>query len=383
MIICYAHGGSDNHGCEAIIRGTKENTTQSILVYSSNLLADQNYGLGEMSELRSDSYKRYHHPMKWFFTKMAAVVLKKTSSFYLIDGKTEGVYLFVGGDNYCYPGLLPFILKVNEKIRSQGNRTVLWGTSIEPEVLDQPEVLEDIKKYDLIFARESLTYEALVNHGLKEKTFLYPDPAFAMKVKEIKAPKGLLDKPVIGMNISPLIMKYTEESNKIEQGYLDMIQYILKNTDYNIALIPHVVKRNNNDLTVIQNLSEKISSDRIFIIEDHPAEELKYIISKCDFFIGARTHSTIAAYSTCVPTLVIGYSIKANGIARDLFGTEEGYVVDVRSMKDSKEMLDAFLRLFEQKESIREHLNTQIPIWKERAAEAGKILDSHIERWSK
>lgn len=37
-------------------------------------------------------------------------------------------------------------------------------------------------------------------------------------------------------------------------------------------------------------------------------------------FAGARTHSTIAALSSGVPTLSFAYSIKATGINRDLFG---------------------------------------------------------------
>ena len=66
------------------------------------------------------------------------------------------------------------------------------------------------------------------------------------------------------------------------------------------------------------------------MINDKNCMEIKGIISKCRFFIGARTHSTIAAYSTCVPTLAVGYSIKARGIARDIFGTEDNYVVPVQ-----------------------------------------------------
>ncbi len=51
-----------------------------------------------------------------------------------------------------------------------------------------------------------------------------------------------------------------------------------------------------------------------------------------------RTHATIAAYSTGVPTLVVGYSVKARGIARDLFGTEDGYVLPVQQLKESDEL---------------------------------------------
>lgn len=66
------------------------------------------------------------------------------------------------------------------------------------------------------------------------------------------------------------------------------------------------------------------------------AAQYKSIISRCDMFIGARTHATIAAYSTCVPTLVIGYSVKSKGIAKDIFGTDEGLVIPVSEITDVK-----------------------------------------------
>lgn len=52
------------------------------------------------------------------------------------------------------------------------------------------------------------------------------------------------------------------------------------------------------------------------------AAQLKYLISQCEVQICCRTHASIAGYSTGVPTLVAGYSIKAQGIAADL-GMEE------------------------------------------------------------
>ncbi|MDO5124498.1 MAG: polysaccharide pyruvyl transferase family protein, partial [Eubacteriales bacterium] len=87
----------------------------------------------------------------------------------------------------------------------------------------------------------------------------------------------------------------------------------------------------NNDLKPLESLfSIYKDSGRVVLIKDHNCEELKGYISRCRFFVGARTHATIAAYSTCVPTLVVGYSIKSKGIAKDLFGTFEKYVVPVQ-----------------------------------------------------
>lgn len=114
------------------------------------------------------------------------------------------------------------------------------------------------------------------------------------------------------------------------------------------------------------------------MIEDHNCMELKGIISRCRFFIGARTHATIAAYSTGVPTLVVGYSVKARGIARDLFGTEEGYVLPVQQLKESDELTRAFIKLYEKRESIQTHLKTILPAYIARADGARRALEELI-----
>lgn len=48
------------------------------------------------------------------------------------------------------------------------------------------------------------------------------------------------------------------------------------------------------------------NTQRVKLIDDEllNARQLKGIISQCNIFIGARTHSIVAAYSTCVPAIV-------------------------------------------------------------------------------
>ena len=55
---------------------------------------------------------------------------------------------------------------------------VLWGCSIEPEAMCG-RVLEDLKLYNYIIARESITYQALKNLGFTNLS-LFPDPAFQL-----------------------------------------------------------------------------------------------------------------------------------------------------------------------------------------------------------
>ena len=149
-----------------------------------------------------------------------------------------------------------------------------------------------------------------------------------------------------------------------------------------IALIPHVFWNHNNDLDVLGKVySEFEESDRVVLVkENYNCMQLKYIISKCRMFIGARTHSTIAAYSTCVPTLVLGYSVKSRGIAKDIFGSEENMVLSVQELDKKEDLIDAYEYIRENEECLRKHLLEFIPAYKEKAILAGSEVKKMILR---
>ncbi len=70
----------------------------------------------------------------------------------------------------------------------------------------------------------------------------------------------------------------------------------------------------------------------------------------------ARTHASIAAYSTGVPTLVVGYSLKAKGIAKDLFGSYEDYVMPVQELKSQEDLWNKFQFIVENETQIKQEL---------------------------
>lgn len=78
----------------------------------------------------------------------------------------------IGGDNYCYDNMLDRLISANRMFHRQGAKTVLYGCSIEPELLKRPEIMEDMKRYDAIVARESLTFAALQEAGI-DKISIY------------------------------------------------------------------------------------------------------------------------------------------------------------------------------------------------------------------
>lgn len=380
-VLFYGNGSSGNHGCEAIIRGTVQILGEATYtVLSENVAEDIQYGLGSISKIIPAKADRSRD----FSFLKAYIKLKLTGNYTDMDGwhylpaiqemhNCAGVALSVGGDNYCY-GNTAIYGYLNAAYQKNHIKTVLWGCSIEPDVVREPSVAEDLRRYGVIAARESITYEAVKATGAN--VVQMPDPAFHMQPETCNTDERFLKSDVIGINISPHIIVSEGHCGAAYANYKALIQHILDNTDAPIALIPHVVWASNDDRIPLKQLYDDFNQNpRLILIEDHTAPELKYIISKCSFFVGARTHATIAAYSTGVPTLVVGYSVKARGIARDLFGTEDGYVLPVQQLKESDELTQAFVRLYEKRDAIRVHLNETLPGYIARADEARKALE--------
>lgn len=363
-IFLYSHGGSGNHGCEAIVRGTASIFKQIPLkLYSNNKKQDEKYGIDQVIELEDSrkSVSRYN-PKRVTASLLIRIFHKdnyatKLSIEHMLKNYGEGdIGLSIGGDNYCYPGFEEFG-KINQMIRQTGVKTVLWGCSVEPTMINDT-MKEDLLGYELIVARESITWQALNDIGAK--TVLFPDPAFYLTPKKREIPFKEDDK-IVGINISPHIMRCENKKGMAYENYCELIRYILNETDYKIMLIPHVVWNENDDRLVNQKLYEEFEQNgRIALVDDCSCEELKYLISKCTLFVGARTHATIAAYSTGVPTLVVGYSVKAKGIAKDLFGTEEHYVLPVQNLQQPSELLEAFRWIDTNKTDIRNYLKIKL-----------------------
>ena len=370
-IIYFANGGSGNHGCEAIIRslerilacGNKSNMSLSV-----SHGEDTKYGLSELVE--TVALNTISHNNLTYVSSYINLKLKKSQ--YSLDlfpyryvlkqltNPKEWLALSVGGDNYCYGGT-DFYSELDTTLHSKGVKTAMVGCSIEPEVISNAEVKKDLASHSLIIARESLTFDALIDNGLTNARLL-PDPAFLLNTKYAELPEGFLSGNTIGINLSPQVNKCSSDGEITSRNVDCLIDYIIKNSAMQIALIPHVVWPQSNDFDTLKPLYEKYKdTGRVILIEDCNAEELKGYIARCRFLIAARTHASIAAYSNCVPTLVIGYSVKAKGIAKDIFGTYENYVLPSQTLKTDTDLIDAFEWLKDNEDSIRTHLNAFMP----------------------
>lgn len=391
QLIMYMHAGSANHGCEAIVNSLCCMIKEEAVLVSYFGEEDQSYTLKNLCTIISERRfedNRLMHVLYYIYRKLT----KDETSF--IRYRYRGIFnkemsplaISIGGDNYCYETMLHDLRLANKAFVEKGVKTMLLGCSIEPELLKQSEIVKDLLKYHTIIARESITFAALKEMAdeaakMQEQSGIptilcYPDPAFTLGKKELPLPKGFIKGNTVGINISPMIQDNEKADGITMENYRELMKDIIAKTDMQIALIPHVVRAQNDDRKPIHQLYEEFKdTGRVIEIPDGSCEELKGYISRCRFFVGARTHATIAAYSTCVPTLVVGYSVKAGGIAKDLFGTEEHYVLPVQSLKKKDDLKNGFSWLVEREEEIRRRLEQIMPEYQEKALLTGKEVD--------
>ena len=381
--LLYPHGGSGNHGCEAIVRSTVKLICGDVTLFSNNVNEDIKAGLCEICTLEVAEKPIEKISLSYVKAFMRSRVWGDRKAFdelvfrHIIElARLSDYFLSIGGDNYCYD-TPEFIYFVNRMIDKAGVKRILWGASVEPEFIDE-KMLSDLKGYDKIWARESLTYEALRAKGLNQ-TFLLPDPAFVLDKKELPLPEGFVGGNTVGLNVSPMIIGYEKNIGMTLKNYVKLIQYIIDKTDLQVALIPHVVWNHNDDRVPLTQLYEMFKeSNRVVMIEDHNAEELKGYIARCRFMVVARTHASIAAYSTQVPTLVVGYSVKARGIAKDIFGTEENYVIPVQSLQEEDDLTNGFRWLMAHEKDIKAHYMKIMPEYIEPIYEVSEMLNRDV-----
>lgn len=383
FINIYANGSAGNHGCEALTRSLYKilSPVGKIKFYSLNREEDYHYGLGDLTAIDSLIPKVHHSWLKYqvyrikqHFNYSDARHFKLLYEEFVKRVNPEEVYLSAGGDNYSY-GNNTWLECLNEGINNRGGRTALIGCSILEQIKDK-RMIADLSRYHTIIARESISFEALMNAGVRSNIMLCPDPAFQLDCSFLSLPNGFQEKNTVGINVSPMVIGRELSNGILLSNYIELVKYILATTDMQIALIPHVVWSHTDDRKPLLSLYEMFrETNRVVMIKDHNAEELKGFIARCRFMVAARTHASIAAYSQSVPTLVVGYSVKSKGIAKDIFGDYKGYVVNIEDIKSKTDLARAFSEIQNREEHIKNIYSVKMPEYSKRALQIAPIID--------
>ncbi len=409
LFILAGNASYDNRGCEAIVRGTTKILGAYFkdprFICLSNYQNEEQYHIQRVQEydedikhLRSNClsdkkevitnfwrprYLRYVYDY-FFHPETIKFRIYEQMIPHLDDA---AAVLSVGGDNYSLDyGVPTLFTDLDDVVIEKGKPIVLWGASVGPFSAEpgyERYMSEHLKKITGIYARESATINYLSSIGVTDNVQAVADPAFIM---DSVKPEGIddeipIDKDAIGLNFSPLMAKYVTNGN-IEEWVLTavkIISHIAETTDMPIYLIPHVTNPISDDYSFMQQvISQLCSIDKSITLmpPKYNAEETKWIISRMAVFAGARTHSTIAALSSGVPTLSFAYSIKAQGINRDIFGHTD-YCLNPAQM-DAETISRNITFMLDNDATIKGELKRKIPGVQEAALSAGIKLKQII-----
>lgn len=339
-----------NRGCEAIVRSTVELLRAhfgevQVLVPSEDILRDQmqwpDHAQSGVRFVRAftPAYAGYWVRLQGFpFSPFKKLGWPFKSPDWLREQlNSVDMVLSVGGDNYSLDYRIPSpIMAVDGLAKKLGKPVVLWGASVGPFERQRrfvPSIQKHLAELDLLCIRESVSYGYVRNQLGLENVCKMVDPAFALTAESVDPreywPTGH-EEGVLGLNVSPLIERYRQRGQDLLSEVEKFIRYAINERGMGVLLIPHVTPLENpakkGDASYMAELLAR-SADlgkSVTMMPGHlNAAQTKGVIAQLRFFIGARTHATIAALSSGVPTLSIAYSVKARGINRDLFQNED------------------------------------------------------------
>jgi polysaccharide pyruvyl transferase WcaK-like protein len=373
MIVLSNVSGLRNRGVEALVRSALEGFARHLpgeptTVLTSDLPYDRIVLEGTTSVVadwpayfRSGRVERYLRHLK-------ATVRPSGSSRRLIEIlKSATAVVASGGDVFSsdYMSLRHHIGQV-ETAQAFGRPTIFLAHSIGPfktrtEAAMARAVLD---RAALITVRESRTLRYVVEHLRipADRVHLTADVAFLLtpspptRIAELKRRLGLVDSGYVAVAPSEAITSFRSTRDHFssatarethDRAWLKTMAHILASSTDDILIVPHVqvVSPTGDDRRIASRLIEAIGfNPRVRVAwGELSASDFKGLIQGARYLIGERMHACIAALSTAVPTIAVGYSVKAQGIMEDLLGPNvdaQGFLIPVTQFVASDGLRD-------------------------------------------
>jgi len=230
--------------------------------------------------------------------------------------------------------------------------------------------------FDFVSAREIQSRNALLNDAkVKNDILLSPDIANLMPFYK----EENKDKRIIGISTSHQIIRQW----KGDEGYVlcivNLCRHISRTSDLSIVLIPNEVQSvtDFNDMTVSLEISDTLIKEGIYVeIIDSAymsSMELKNIIASCEVLIGSRYHSCVAALSSGVPVLVIGWHYKYEELLQWYGQDAWGIPTDDCT---SEKLIATFDLFWENRDESKKIIAQRYPEVRNAVLETGKTLFS-------
>lgn len=180
-------------------------------------------------------------------------------------------------------------------------------------------ILSIIGKAQKIFVRDTNFVQELESKGLMYELvndlsyYMQPEP-FPIDIKH----------PCVGLNVSGLA--YSNKFGNLAGEFdsypmlMEEIVSLFRTKGCNVYIIPHsyntdTPEENNDDMVACRQFYDSLEDKNgvIFVDRNLISPQIKYLISRMDFFIGTRMHANYAAIFTGTPVFGLAYSYKFKG----------------------------------------------------------------------
>lgn len=358
-----------------IIKGVQKFYPDAHFIVTSKFIRDADYLDSKEIEILYDGEQAFDIPLVkiwiwWFFNKFG-IKLNGLLNDYVIKKFMEAdLVVSASGisfnDNfgfikiYHFTKYLQIPLFLNKKVikftQTIGPFESLYNKLMAKLVL---------KQIDFIMPRGRHSLENLNKISITNKVGSFPDIAMTMEPQvSIHAEKIINEhKPKTIIGFSPnIVCKRLDKSGQYIPALKNLLKYIMsKYKDIHIIFIPHTIEKSNlnkdDDMNICNELADEIkdySSHTIVNTLNYTPEEIKWLISKTDFFIGSRFHSLIASISSSIPSIAIGWHWKYNEMMEwvDL----DGNVIQYWEL-NSKKLIELFEYNFNRRDKVKSKLN--------------------------
>lgn len=213
--------------------------------------------------------------------------------------------------------------------------------------------------------------------GRKNGVVCSPDVAFILPPR---LPKDFRAEPPlaaarasgrIGVNVNGLMYNggYTQRNMfglKLDytRFLVLLLESLLVKPNVEVLLIPHTfappgnVESDPEACSKVWHALEPRFRSRVHVLQgEFDQSEIKGIIGTCEFFVGSRMHSCIAALSQGIPTVGVAYSKKFQGVFESV-GAEHA-VIDGRDY-EAQTAVNEVMKLYEAREQWRSTLSERV-----------------------
>jgi len=248
-----------------------------------------------------------------------------------------------------------------------------------------------LKNVNVIMARGEQSFNNLKSIGIKKNTIELPDIVLTMEAHKSQSAQDCLtllgEATIVGITPN-IVCKNLAPNNHYEMVLTGLCRHILeKHKNVKILLIPHSIEEGsigkNDDMSICKNIANNIKDDKRLLVENvvnYEPEELKWLISNFDFFVGSRFHSLIESVSSCVPSMAISWNTKYNEMMN--WVNLKNNVIPIEKL-ELNNVVNMFNNHFNNRTKMKAHLEKVLPDVKEDAYKAINIINEYLNEKNK